>query len=205
MSIYTLDKNVLSRLSELSIGDLSLWGWGKKGIGSCGIRMDVAISVFPHSPSLSVSIAHSAICLTSALYNFSILCTPTLIPTLPRIQHNQCFIWPWLNPPTFFFPLHLQERAWVAILSGAHPINLSCQSWDFSTGRVHRSARRVLPLKRESLQTNQKLTFYLLDSEWTRVGSDWLLPFHTTAASQLLPNYVLRAEYQWEGAKLIPL
>lgn len=110
-----------------------------------------------------------------------------------------------IKPPLFFFPLHLQERAWVAILSGAHPINLSCQSWDFSTGRVHRSARRVLPLKRESLQTKQKLTFYLLDSERTRVGCDWLLPFHTTAASQLLPNYVLRAEYQWEGAKLIPL
>lgn len=101
MSIYTLDKNVLSRLSERSIGDLSLWGW-KKSIGSCGIRMNVAISVFPHSSSLSVSITHSAIRLTSALCNFSILCTPALIPTLPRIQHNQCFIWPWLKPPLFF-------------------------------------------------------------------------------------------------------
>lgn len=85
---------------------------------------------FSHTVHLSQSPAHSTIRLTSALHISSTLPVPTLIPPpLPQIQHNQCFIWPWLNP----FCFHLLEKAWVAILRGAHPINLSCQSWDFST------------------------------------------------------------------------
>lgn len=68
-----------------------------------------------------------------------------------------------LIKPVFLPP---PRKGWVAILSGAHPINLSCQSWDFSTGRVRSSARRVLAW-RESPQAKQKLSFYLLNSEWT--------------------------------------
>lgn len=106
---------------------------------------------FSHTVHLSQSPAHSTIRLTSALHIFSTLPVPTLIPPLPQIQHNQCFIWPWLNPVCF----HLLEKAWVTILRGAHPINLSCQSWDFSTDVWCSFARRVWA-KKESLLSSEK-------------------------------------------------
>lgn len=107
---------------------------------------------FSHSSSLTESPAHSTIRLTSALHISSTLPVPTLIPPpLPQIQHNQCFIWPWLNP----FCFHLLEKAWVAILRGAHPINLSCQSWDFSTDVCCSFERRVWA-KKESLLSSEK-------------------------------------------------
>ena len=49
----------------------------------------------------------------------------------------------------------------MAIRSRAHPLNLSCQSWGFSKGRVHSSTRGVLPWG-ESLKTKAIILFAYL-------------------------------------------
>lgn len=76
----------------------------------CGITINVAIVVSSHTPSLSVSKACSPIYLTSAHHISSTLPATTLIPPLGQIQHNQCFIWPWLNP---LFLCHVKKVEWL--------------------------------------------------------------------------------------------
>lgn len=145
-----------------SFSPLVIWTYeADKLICSSGIRMNVAVLVFPHSPSLRVSTAHSTIRLTSALHISSILPVPTLIPTLPQIQHNQCFIWPWLNP----FSFHLLERVEWLFSVELTPSTFPVRAETFPQA-VCSSARRVLAW-RESLQAKQGLSFYLLNSEWT--------------------------------------
>lgn len=148
-----------------------------EGICYCGIRMNGSILLFPHSPSLSVpSTSHSAIRLTSALHIFFILPVPTLIPALPQIQHNQCFIWPWLNPPPLFIPP--PRKGWEAILCGNHPINLCCQSTDFSAGTAHSLAQRALRWRERASKLNKSRHHICSKSEWARVCFD-CLPSHT--------------------------
>lgn len=115
------------------ISDATIRGWKRY---QTSLRIQDAILAFPYIVHI-VSTIHSPMCLTSALH-ISLL--------LPR-HNNQWFIWSWLN--CFLPPLRYQERVgWVAILSVAHPVNLSCQSGGFTAGRVQCSTRRVLPWRK---------------------------------------------------------
>lgn len=115
------------------ISDATIRGWKRY---QTSLRIQDAILAFPYIVHI-VSTIHSPMCLTSALH-ISLL--------LPR-HNNQWFIWSWLN--CFLPPLRYQERVgWVAILSVAHPVNLSCQSGSFTAGRVQCSTRRVLPWRK---------------------------------------------------------
>lgn len=104
---------------------------------------------FSHTSHLClIPTTHSAIRLTSAPHISS-----TLIPPLAWIQQSVLF-WPWLNRS--FPPLSSQPRnTWMAILSGAHPVNLYCQSSESSAGSAD-FYKESITSERKSLQTKQK-------------------------------------------------
>ena len=74
---------------------------------------------------------------------------------LPQIQHNQCFMWPWLNP----FFLHVVERVEWLFSAELTPSAFPVRAETFPQARVHSSTRRVLPRRNGASKLHKSYHF----------------------------------------------
>lgn len=116
------------------ISDATIRGWKRyqtSGVKDTGCNLGFS----PHSPY----------CIYNPLTHVPDLSSSHFSP-LTQTQQSVIYL---IVIKLFFPPLRYQERVgWVAILSVAHPVNLSCQSGGFTAGRVQCSTRRVLPWRK---------------------------------------------------------